>query len=447
MISGSERGRMAACSEAEDDAAFPGAAQLAAGDAHYRAGRHAAALAAYRAGLEMAIPAWRCPLRTAPEAAARRDAIRSWLEAALTRAEECKAATLTSHNEAAPDAPTAATPAAAPPPALAAPPSGHRGLGESAAAPCRPATVCVASPPAWGDVVGLADAKTRVRELLLLPLKFPQLFAGASRQPQNAVLLFGPPGCGKSLLARAAAAEAAVPLLVASAPRLAGDDNAAAAAFRLAERAAARSPQRAAVLLLKDLDEFSTPDDATDGVDARRRRAHVDLLVALSGLGAAGRAAATAAEEEEAENPPRSPPRVFVVGTATRPTRIDGAMRRRFPVRVPVPVPDEAARAALLGHCLRREAESARPPRWRHGPPAPVTASEVAAAAARLGGCSARDVCAAVTAAGGAVGGGPGGLSAVLLEATRTCRAVGVAAPHADSVRDCYQFAADYVDS
>jgi vacuolar protein-sorting-associated protein 4 len=59
----------------------------------------------------------------------------------------------------------------------------------------------------WDDVSGLEGAKEGLKEAVILPIKFPQLF-DENRQPWRGILLYGPPGTGKSFLAKACATEA-----------------------------------------------------------------------------------------------------------------------------------------------------------------------------------------------------------------------------------------------
>jgi len=59
----------------------------------------------------------------------------------------------------------------------------------------------------WDDVIGLEGAKRLLKEAVVMPLKYPDLFSGALLSPWKGVLLYGPPGTGKTMLAKAVATE------------------------------------------------------------------------------------------------------------------------------------------------------------------------------------------------------------------------------------------------
>lgn len=59
----------------------------------------------------------------------------------------------------------------------------------------------------WEDIAGLENAKSSLKEAVIMPIKFPQIFEGV-RKPWKGILLYGPPGTGKTFLAKACATEA-----------------------------------------------------------------------------------------------------------------------------------------------------------------------------------------------------------------------------------------------
>ncbi|MHA1718406.1 MAG: AAA family ATPase [Promethearchaeota archaeon] len=71
----------------------------------------------------------------------------------------------------------------------------------------------------WGDVAGMEGPKQAIREAVVLPMSHPELFKGA-RKPWRGILLYGPPGCGKTLLAKAAANECGVQFFAADSASL-----------------------------------------------------------------------------------------------------------------------------------------------------------------------------------------------------------------------------------
>jgi transitional endoplasmic reticulum ATPase len=72
----------------------------------------------------------------------------------------------------------------------------------------------------WEDVGGLAQVKQRLEEAVEWPLQYAKLFAEAGIRPPKGILLVGPPGCGKTLLAKAIANESQVNFISVKGPAL-----------------------------------------------------------------------------------------------------------------------------------------------------------------------------------------------------------------------------------
>jgi len=188
-------------------------------------------------------------------------------------------------------------------------------------------------PTRYGDVHGQDAAVEAIRDLVELPLKHADLFAriGASPRAHGAILA-GPPGTGKSLLARAVAGECSAHIEVVSGPSLLSKwvGETEAALRGIFERAREHAP---AVILFDEIDCLGASRAAAD---AQHQKSMVtQLLALLDGL------------EERGQ--------VFVLATTNRPQDIDPALRRpgRFDQVVWMGPPDERGRKAIFIHHMQ----------------------------------------------------------------------------------------------
>lgn len=177
----------------------------------------------------------------------------------------------------------------------------------------------------WSDVAGLEGAKEALKEAVLLPLKFPQLFTG-KRTPWRGILLYGPPGTGKSFLAKAVATEADSTFFSVSSSDLVSkwQGESEKLVRQLFEMARANKPS---IVFIDEVDSMCSARSDSDN-DATRR-IKTEFLVQMQGVG-------------------KDDTGVLVLAATNIPWGLDPAIRRRFERRIYIPLPDVAARTAMF---------------------------------------------------------------------------------------------------
>ncbi|EKG03053.1 AAA ATPase, putative [Trypanosoma cruzi] len=192
-----------------------------------------------------------------------------------------------------------------------------------------------ACPVSFSGISGLEVCKRILYEAIILPAKCPQLFTGL-RRPCSGLLLFGPPGNGKTLLARAVSRECDTTFFSISAAAITSKWVGESEKMVRALFAVARALAPSTIFV----DEIDALLQARGGVHEGEgsRRIKTEFLVQMDGAGN---------DNSEA--------RVLVMGATNRPFDLDEAIIRRFPKRVFVPLPDAPARTQILQSLLDTE--------------------------------------------------------------------------------------------
>ncbi|CAN8219956.1 unnamed protein product [Coccothraustes coccothraustes] len=184
----------------------------------------------------------------------------------------------------------------------------------------------------WDDIIGLDAAKRLVKEAVVYPIKYPELFTGIL-SPWKGLLLYGPPGTGKTLLAKAVATECNTTFFNISASTIVskwrGDsEKLVRVLFELARYHAPST------IFLDELESVMSQRGTVPGGEHEgSRRMKTELLVQMDGLA-------------------RSDDLVFVLAASNLPWELDSAMLRRLEKRILVDLPSEEARRVMIQHWL-----------------------------------------------------------------------------------------------
>jgi len=179
----------------------------------------------------------------------------------------------------------------------------------------------------YEDIGGLTNEVKKVREMVELPLKRPEIFSRLGIEPPKGVLLYGPPGTGKTLLAKAVANESEAHFILLNGPEIMSKfyGESEKKIREIFDEAEKNAP---AIIFIDEIDSLAPKREDTGG--EVERRVVSQLLTMMDGLKSRGK--------------------VVVIGATNRPNSIDPALRRpgRFDREVEISVPDKEGRLSIL---------------------------------------------------------------------------------------------------
>jgi len=179
----------------------------------------------------------------------------------------------------------------------------------------------------YEDIGGIADEIKKVREMIELPLRHPEIFEKLGIEAPKGVLLYGPPGTGKTLLAKAVANESNAHFISISGPEIMSKfyGESEARLREIFKEAREKSPS---IIFVDEIDSIAPKREEVTG--EVERRVVSQMLSLMDGLEARGK--------------------VIVIAATNRPNAIDPALRRpgRFDREIEIKVPDKKGRKDIL---------------------------------------------------------------------------------------------------
>jgi transitional endoplasmic reticulum ATPase len=179
----------------------------------------------------------------------------------------------------------------------------------------------------YEDIGGIADEIKKVREMIELPLRHPEIFEKLGIEAPKGVLLYGPPGTGKTLLAKAVANESNAHFISISGPEIMSKfyGESEARLREIFKEAREKSPS---IIFVDEIDSIAPKREEVTG--EVERRVVSQMLSLMDGLEARGK--------------------VIVIAATNRPNAIDPALRRpgRFDREIEIKVPDKRGRKDIL---------------------------------------------------------------------------------------------------
>lgn len=190
----------------------------------------------------------------------------------------------------------------------------------------------------FSDIAGQEKAKQALNELVILPALNPDLFTGL-RSPVKGLLLFGPPGNGKTMLAKAVASEANCKFFNITAASLTSKyvgegEKLVRALFALALYI------QPSIVFIDEIDSLLFERKENDHEASRRLK--TEFLSQFDGMQS------------------NSQDKILVMGATNRPFELDNAALRRFPKRIYIGLPDKSTRISLINKLLRQQTHSLR---------------------------------------------------------------------------------------